>query len=152
MDKPVRHVLEGNRVSTVTPVPTPSVTPVGSVPDGKVSDFLTGKFVNDTPEEYVRQNIEKAAGPEGFIMPKPVPRSSAITWFWKRYYPFVTELAADGVLECVYVPNASSQRARRRSSSRCSWPRCVFVTSAVMCQPSRSFGVARRDAGAPSGR
>jgi type I restriction enzyme M protein len=47
-------------VPTVTPVPTPSVTPVGSVPDGKVSDFLTGKFVNDTPEEYVRQNIEKA--------------------------------------------------------------------------------------------
>lgn len=43
-----------------TPVPTPSVTPVGSVPDGKVADFLTGKFVNDTPEEYVRQNIEKA--------------------------------------------------------------------------------------------
>lgn len=43
-----------------TPVPTPSVKPVGSVPDGKVADFLTGKFVNDTPEEYVRQNIEKA--------------------------------------------------------------------------------------------
>lgn len=43
-----------------TPVPTPSVTAVGSVPEGKVSDFLTGKFVNDTPEEYVRQNIEKA--------------------------------------------------------------------------------------------
>ena len=38
----------------------PSVQPVGSVPDGKVADFLTGKFVNDTPEEYVRQNIEKA--------------------------------------------------------------------------------------------
>ncbi|KNB52498.1 N-6 DNA methylase [Streptomyces caatingaensis] len=36
------------------------MTPVGSVPDGKVADFLTGKFVNDTPEEYVRQNIEKA--------------------------------------------------------------------------------------------
>ncbi|WP_431950908.1 N-6 DNA methylase [Actinacidiphila sp. bgisy167] len=47
-------------MSVVTPVPTPSVTPVGSVPDGKVADFLTGKFVNDTPEEYVRQNIEKA--------------------------------------------------------------------------------------------
>lgn len=40
--------------------PTPSVTPIGSVPEGKVADFLTGKFVNDTPEEYVRQNIEKA--------------------------------------------------------------------------------------------
>ncbi len=49
-----------NRVPAVTPVPTPSVTPAGSVPDGKVADFLTGTFVNDTPEEYVRQNIEKA--------------------------------------------------------------------------------------------
>lgn len=39
---------------------TPTVTPAGSVPDGKRSDFLTGKLVNDTPEEYVRQNIEKA--------------------------------------------------------------------------------------------
>lgn len=34
--------------------------PVGSVPDGKIVDFLTGKFFDDTPEEYVRQNIEKA--------------------------------------------------------------------------------------------
>lgn len=38
----------------------PTVQAVGSVPDGKVCDFLTGRFVNDTPEEYVRQNIEKA--------------------------------------------------------------------------------------------
>lgn len=38
----------------------PSVTPVGSVPEGKRRDFLTGKLVKDTPEEYVRQNIEKA--------------------------------------------------------------------------------------------
>lgn len=47
-------------MSTVTSAPTPSVTQVGSVPEGKVADFLMGKFVNDTPEEYVRQNIEKA--------------------------------------------------------------------------------------------
>lgn len=39
---------------------TPTAVPVGSVPEGKVTDFLTGKFVNDTPEEYVRQNLEKA--------------------------------------------------------------------------------------------
>lgn len=39
--------------------PPPAVT-VGAIPDGKLVDFLTGKFVNDTPEEYVRQNIEKA--------------------------------------------------------------------------------------------
>ena len=31
-----------------------------SIPDGKILDFLTKRFVNDTPEEYVRQNIEKA--------------------------------------------------------------------------------------------
>ncbi len=34
--------------------------PIGSVPEGKVADFLTGAFVADTPEEYVRQNLEKA--------------------------------------------------------------------------------------------
>lgn len=47
-------------MAAVSPALTPTVTPVGSVPDGKVADFLTGKFVGDTPEEYVRQNIEKA--------------------------------------------------------------------------------------------
>ena len=31
-----------------------------TVPDGKVSDFLTGRLFADTPEEYVRQNVEKA--------------------------------------------------------------------------------------------
>ena len=31
-----------------------------SVPEGKRIDFITKQFVNDTPEEYVRQNIEKA--------------------------------------------------------------------------------------------
>ena len=30
------------------------------VPDGMIVDFLTGRFFRDTPEEYVRQNIEKA--------------------------------------------------------------------------------------------
>lgn len=43
-----------------TPITAPAVTPVGSVPEGKISDYLTGKHVRDTPEEYVRQNIEKA--------------------------------------------------------------------------------------------
>lgn len=42
------------------PAATPTVSPAGSVPDGKRADYLTGKLVNDTPEEYVRQNIEKA--------------------------------------------------------------------------------------------
>ncbi len=29
------------------------------IPDGKVCDYIDGKFRNDTPEEYVRQTIEK---------------------------------------------------------------------------------------------
>lgn len=30
-----------------------------TVPEGKIRDYIDGKFRNDTPEEYVRQNIEK---------------------------------------------------------------------------------------------
>lgn len=37
-----------------------NIVPIGSVPEGKVPDFLTSRLVADTPEEYVRQNIEKA--------------------------------------------------------------------------------------------
>ena len=38
----------------------PLITIAGSVPEGKRLDFLTGRTVNDTPEEYVRQNLERA--------------------------------------------------------------------------------------------
>lgn len=38
----------------------PVAIEVGAIPEGKVVDFLTGKFVRDSAEEYVRQNIEKA--------------------------------------------------------------------------------------------
>jgi len=39
----------------------PSIEPAPQgVPDGMIVDFLTGRFFRDTPEEYVRQNIEKA--------------------------------------------------------------------------------------------
>lgn len=47
-------------MSVLTSSSAPTVVPVGSVPEGKVTDFLTRKVVNDTPEEYVRQNLEKA--------------------------------------------------------------------------------------------
>ncbi|MGL4656403.1 MAG: N-6 DNA methylase [Sarcina sp.] len=30
-----------------------------TIPEGKVCDYIDGKFRDDTPEEYVRQNIEK---------------------------------------------------------------------------------------------
>lgn len=48
-------------MSTGIPSTTaPAIVPAGSVPEGKVADFLTGRLFKDTPEEYVRQNIEKA--------------------------------------------------------------------------------------------
>lgn len=37
-----------------------SVNSIIAIPEGKILDFLTKKLVNDNPEEYVRQNIEKA--------------------------------------------------------------------------------------------
>ena len=42
-----------------SPVPPVAVT-VGVVPEGKIVDFLTGRHFNDTAEEYVRQNLERA--------------------------------------------------------------------------------------------
>jgi type I restriction enzyme M protein len=48
-------------VTADTPLTAPPVqVATESVPEGKVVDFLTGKHVRDTPEEYIRQNIEKA--------------------------------------------------------------------------------------------
>lgn len=41
-------------------VPPVEPAPTGSIPEGYIVDFLTGKLVRDTAEEYVRQNIEKA--------------------------------------------------------------------------------------------
>ena len=38
----------------------PNVQPRQTVPDGFLPDFLTGEHVRDTPEEYVRQNLERA--------------------------------------------------------------------------------------------
>ncbi len=38
---------------------TTSETQVISVPDGSIRDYVDGKFRKDTPEEYVRQTIEK---------------------------------------------------------------------------------------------
>jgi type I restriction enzyme M protein len=32
---------------------------LATLPDGKVCDFIDQKIRNDTPEEYVRQNIER---------------------------------------------------------------------------------------------
>jgi type I restriction enzyme M protein len=38
----------------------PPIVAIAAVPEGMRADFLTGRPVADTPEEYVRQNLEKA--------------------------------------------------------------------------------------------
>jgi type I restriction enzyme M protein len=54
LPKPVAPALPAH------PFSAPATVAVGAIPEGKIVDFLTGKHVKDKPEEYVRQNIEKA--------------------------------------------------------------------------------------------
>lgn len=42
------------------PLSAPVTIRTGTIPEGKIADFLTGRLFRDTPEEYVRQNLEKA--------------------------------------------------------------------------------------------
>lgn len=42
------------------------------IPEGKVCDYVDGKFRNDTPEEYVRQTIEKRLVNEHKYSPKQI--------------------------------------------------------------------------------
>lgn len=47
-------------------------TKVIVIPDGKICDYVDGKFRNDTPEEYVRQTIEKRLVNEHKYFPKQI--------------------------------------------------------------------------------
>ena len=42
------------------------------IPDGKICDYIDGKFRNDTPEEYVRQTIEKRLVNEHKYLPPQI--------------------------------------------------------------------------------
>ncbi len=42
------------------------------IPDGKICDYIDGKFRNDTPEEYVRQTIEKRLVNEHKYLPAQI--------------------------------------------------------------------------------
>lgn len=42
------------------------------IPEGKICDYIDGKFRNDTPEEYVRQTIEKRLVNEHKYLPKQI--------------------------------------------------------------------------------
>ncbi|MDR3348850.1 MAG: N-6 DNA methylase [Acidaminococcales bacterium] len=43
-----------------------------TIPDGKICDYIDGKFRNDTPEEYVRQTIEKRLIKEHKYLPSQI--------------------------------------------------------------------------------
>lgn len=49
-----------------------SETKVIVIPEGKICDYVDGKFRNDTPEEYVRQTIEKRLVNEHKYLPKQI--------------------------------------------------------------------------------
>lgn len=65
---------------------------VNTIPDGKIQDYIDGKFRNDTPEEYVRQTIEKRLVDEHRYNPKQIaveytlqvgsrkPRADLVVW------------------------------------------------------------------------
>ena len=36
-----------------------------AIPDGKVVDFISARLLDDTPEEYVRQNAAGCSPPDG---------------------------------------------------------------------------------------
>lgn len=42
------------------------------IPEGKICDYIDGKFRNDTPEEYVRQTIEKRLVNEHKYLPQQI--------------------------------------------------------------------------------
>lgn len=62
------------------------------IPDGKICDYIDGKFRNDTPEEYVRQTIEKRLVNEHKYVPSQIkieytlqvgsrkPRADIVIW------------------------------------------------------------------------
>ena len=63
-----------------------------TIPDGKIADYIDGKFRNDTPEEYVRQTIEKRLINEHKYVPEQIkveytlqvgsrkPRADIVIW------------------------------------------------------------------------
>lgn len=62
------------------------------IPEGKICDYVDGKLRNDTPEEYVRQTIEKRLVNEHRYSPEQIkieytlqvgsnkPRADIVIW------------------------------------------------------------------------
>jgi len=80
------------------------------IPEGKVCDYIDGKFRNDTPEEYVRQTIEKRLVNEHKYSPAQVkieytlqvgsnkPRADIV--IWERGIAEQTQGTIKLIIEC----------------------------------------------------
>jgi ATP-dependent DNA helicase RecG len=64
-----------------------------TIPDGKISDFIDPKIRNDTPEEYVRQNIERRRI-KIFNLNKNQKRRAKIVMETKHLIPLLQQLLA----------------------------------------------------------
>ena len=86
------------------------MTRVISIPEGKICDYIDGKFRNDTPEEYVRQTIEKRLINEHKYTPSQIkieftlqvgsnkPRADIV--IWDKDVLELTQGTAKIVIEC----------------------------------------------------
>lgn len=80
------------------------------IPDGKICDYIDGKFRNDTPEEYVRQTIEKRLVNEHKYVPGQIkieytlqvgsrkPRADIV--IWDRNVPEQSQGSIKLIIEC----------------------------------------------------
>lgn len=87
-----------------------SDTKVVVIPDGKICDYIDGKFRNDTPEEYVRQTIEKRLVNEHKYVPSQIkieyalqvgsrkPRADIV--IWEKDVSEQTQGTAKLIIEC----------------------------------------------------
>ena len=85
-------------------------TKVIVIPDGKICDYIDGKFRNDTPEEYVRQTIEKRLVNEHKYLPFQIkieftlqvgsnkPRADIV--IWEKDAPEQTQSTIKLIIEC----------------------------------------------------
>lgn len=85
-------------------------TKVIVIPDGKICDYIDGKFRNDTPEEYVRQTIEKRLVNEHKYIPGQIkieftlqvgsnkPRADIV--IWDKDAPEQTQGTVKTIIEC----------------------------------------------------
>lgn len=85
-------------------------TKVVVIPEGKICDYIDGKFRKDTPEEYVRQTIEKRLVNEHKYLPSQIkieytlhvgsnkPRADIV--IWEKDAPVKTQATVKLIIEC----------------------------------------------------